>query len=54
MLPDTPDVAAVRFELMGQNITLTGGNGDGQACKVANQIIVALHIAAVGEALRFI
>ena len=39
------------FELMGKNITLVGGNGDGQTCKVANQIIVALNIEAVGEAL---
>ena len=41
------------FELMGKNITLVGGNGDGQTCKVANQIIVALNIEAVGEALVF-
>ncbi len=41
------------FEKMGKNITLVGGNGDGQTCKVANQIIVALNIAAVGEALVF-
>ena len=41
------------IELMGKNITLVGGNGDGQTCKVANQIIVALNIAAVGEALVF-
>jgi len=41
------------LELMGRNITLVGGNGDGQTCKVANQIIVALNIAAVGEALVF-
>ncbi len=41
------------FELMGKNITLVGANGDGQTCKVANQIIVALNIAAVGEALLF-
>ena len=41
------------FELMGQNITLVGGAGDGQTCKVANQIIVALNIEAVGEALLF-
>jgi 2-hydroxy-3-oxopropionate reductase len=39
------------FELMGKNITLVGGNGDGQTAKVANQIIVALTIEAVGEAL---
>jgi len=38
---------------MGRNITLVGTNGDGQTCKVANQIIVALNIAAVGEALLF-
>jgi 2-hydroxy-3-oxopropionate reductase len=41
------------FELMGRNITLVGGNGDGQTTKVANQIIVALTIEAVGEALLF-
>ena len=41
------------FELMGKNVTLVGGNGDGQTCKVANQIIVALNIEAVGEALLF-
>ena len=41
------------FELMGKNITLVGGNGDGQTTKVANQIIVALNIAAAGEALLF-
>lgn len=41
------------FALMGKNITRVGGNGDGQTCKVANQIVVALNIAAVGEALVF-
>jgi 2-hydroxy-3-oxopropionate reductase len=41
------------FALMGKNITHVGGNGDGQTTKVANQIIVALNIAAVAEALVF-
>lgn len=41
------------LEKMGKNITLVGSNGDGQTTKVANQIIVALNIAAVGEALVF-
>ena len=41
------------FELMGKNITLVGANGDGQTTKVANQIIVALNIQAVAEALLF-
>src|SRR2546427_12141694 len=41
------------FELMGKNITLVAGNGDGQTCKGANQIIVALNIEAVGEGVRF-
>jgi 2-hydroxy-3-oxopropionate reductase len=41
------------FEAMGKNITLVGGNGDGQTTKVANQIIVALTIQAVAEALLF-
>lgn len=40
------------FEFMGKNITLVGkDNGAGQMCKVANQIIVALNIEAVSEAL---
>ena len=47
------DLVKPLFELMGKNVTLVGGNGDGQTCKVANQIIVALNIAAVGEALLF-
>ena len=41
------------LELMGSNITLVGDIGAGQTCKVANQIIVALTIEAVGEALIF-
>jgi 2-hydroxy-3-oxopropionate reductase len=41
------------FGRMGKNITLVGGNGDGQTAKVANQIIVALNIEAVAEALLF-
>jgi 2-hydroxy-3-oxopropionate reductase len=41
------------FELMGKNITLVGEVGAGQTTKVANQIIVALTIEAVSEALLF-
>lgn len=41
------------FETMGKNVTRVGENGDGQTTKVANQIIVALTIEAVGEALLF-
>ena len=41
------------FEIMGKNITHVGDNGDGQTCKVANQIVVALTIEAIGEALLF-
>jgi 2-hydroxy-3-oxopropionate reductase len=47
------DAVRPLFELMGKNITLVGGNGDGQTTKVANQIIVALNIQAVAEALLF-
>ena len=50
---ETFDKVLPLFQLMGKNITLVGGNGDGQTTKVANQIIVALNIAAVGEALVF-
>jgi 2-hydroxy-3-oxopropionate reductase len=53
-----PDQAFARakplFDLMGKNITHVGAeNGAGQTCKVANQIIVALNIQAVAEALVF-
>jgi 2-hydroxy-3-oxopropionate reductase len=41
------------LELMGKNVTLVGGNGAGQTCKVANQIVVALYLEAVAEALVF-
>jgi 2-hydroxy-3-oxopropionate reductase len=47
------DKAKPLFDLMGKNITLVGDNGAGQVCKVANQIIVALNIEAVAEALLF-
>lgn len=42
------------LELMGKNISLIGGNGAGQISKIANQIIVALTIEAVGEALLLV
>jgi len=41
------------FELMGKNIVHIGSNGDGQTCKVANQIVVGLTIGAISEALLF-
>jgi len=39
------------FEVMGRTVTLVGGSGAGQTCKVANQMIVGINIAAVSEAL---
>ncbi|MBA7600027.1 2-hydroxy-3-oxopropionate reductase [subsurface metagenome] len=56
MVGGEPDVFAQikpYFELMGKNIVHIGENGDGQTCKVANQIVVALTIEAIGEALLF-
>jgi 2-hydroxy-3-oxopropionate reductase len=50
---ETFDKVKPVFELMGKNITLVGDNGAGQTAKVANQIVVALTIEAVGEALLF-
>ncbi|WP_343211688.1 2-hydroxy-3-oxopropionate reductase (plasmid) [Aliisedimentitalea scapharcae] len=48
------DQAKPLFEVMGKNITLISeSNGTGQTCKIANQIIVALNIEAVAEALVF-
>lgn len=41
------------FQVMGRNITLIGGHGAGQTAKIANQIIVALTIEAIGEAFLF-
>jgi len=41
------------FEIMGKNIVYIGGSGDGQSCKVANQIVVAVTIEAISEALLF-
>lgn len=51
--PDAFERARPLFELLGKNITHIGGVGDGQVAKVANQIIVALNIEAVSEALVF-
>lgn len=47
------DTVRPLFDLMGKNITLVGANGDGQTTKVANQIIVALTLEAISEALLF-
>ncbi len=47
------DMVKPLFDKMGKNVTLIGGNGDGQTTKVANQIIVALTIEAVAEGLLF-
>lgn len=38
------------LEKMGSSVTLVGGIGSGNVTKLANQIIVALNIAAVSEA----
>lgn len=51
--PDVFEQVNPYFQLMGKNIVYVGGHGDGQTCKVANQIVVALTIEAVGEALLF-
>ncbi len=51
---ETFDKVKPLFDIMGKTTTLVGtNNGDGQTCKVANQIVVALTIEAVGEALVF-
>ncbi len=51
--PEVVNEVKPYFERMGKNIVHVGGHGDGQTCKVANQIVVALTIEAVAEALLF-
>lgn len=51
--PEIFEKIKVFFEIMGKNIVHIGDHGDGQTCKVANQIVVALTIEAVSEALVF-
>lgn len=51
--PEVFERARPIFETLGKNITLIGGAGAGQTAKVANQIVVALTIEAVAEALLF-
>lgn len=41
------------FACMGKNIVHIGGNGAGQVSKACNQIVVAVTIEAVAEALTF-
>lgn len=43
--------AAPIFEIVGKSFVLCGGCGAGNTTKLANQIIVAANIEAVGEAL---
>jgi 2-hydroxy-3-oxopropionate reductase len=38
---------------MGASAILIGESGSGNICKLANQIMVALHLASVGEAMVF-
>jgi len=51
--PEIFDKIKPYFEIMGKNIVHIGSNGDGQTCKVANQIVVGLTIEAISEALLF-
>lgn len=51
--PDVFEAVRPLFERMGRNVTLIGPVGAGQVAKVANQIVVALNIEAVAEALLF-
>ena len=51
--PEVFETVRPLFDLMGETITLVGANGAGQTAKVANQIVVALTIEAVAEALLF-
>ena len=41
------------FEKMGKTITYCGVSGNGQHCKMANQIVVAGNVAAVAESMSY-
>jgi 2-hydroxy-3-oxopropionate reductase len=49
--PQTFDTVLPLFQAMGSSATLTGPIGAGNVTKLANQIMVAVNIAAMGEAL---
>jgi 2-hydroxy-3-oxopropionate reductase len=51
--PDVFETIKPIFELMGKKIVYIGGNGDGQTCKVANQIVVGGTLQTISEALLF-
>jgi 3-hydroxyisobutyrate dehydrogenase len=51
--PDDVKRAMPLFEALGKTIVHIGGHGAGQACKLANQIAVALNNLGVSEALVF-
>ena len=51
--PDVFEKIKPIFELMGKKIVYIGGNGDGQTCKVANQIVVGGTLQTISEALLF-
>lgn len=52
---DPADVERARplFDALGKTIVHIGGHGAGQACKLANQIAVAINNLGVSEALVF-
>jgi 2-hydroxy-3-oxopropionate reductase len=50
---DLFDRAEEIFLTLGASVQLMGGIGSGNITKLANQIMVALHLAAVGEAMVF-
>lgn len=49
--PEVFERAVPVFQALGKSITLTGPVGAGNVTKLANQIMVACNIAAMGEAL---
>lgn len=51
--PDVFERVKPLFEALGKNIVLVGDHGAGQVAKACNQIVVAVTIEAVAEALTF-
>ncbi|MPN23724.1 2-hydroxy-3-oxopropionate reductase [bioreactor metagenome] len=50
---DIFDIIRPYLEMMGKTVTYMGGSGCGSTAKLANNIMVGIHLIAMGEAFAF-